>query len=160
MARAPRYSCQSRPAPACTTRRIVPAMLAAWRLCSARLCDLPSHVSTAAVDAERARGDEQQHAIFTRVTASEAVGVVAGGAEHGRAIPSSNSERSSRGSLHLPPSDHHCAARLNLVSEANQCTFCERLRDSQTVPFGRRHSAEHGACRRQGAARWRGRLAV
>ena len=80
------------------------------------------------------------------------VGVLAGGAEHGRAIPASNSERSSRGSLHLPPAVHHCAARLILASEANECTFCERLRYSQKVPFGWRHSAEHGACRRQGAA--------
>ena len=131
-------------------------MLAAWRLRSARMCDLPSHVSIAAVDAERARGDKQRHAICARVTASEAVGVVAGGAEHGRAIPASNSERSSRGSLHLAPAVHHCAARLNPPSERNQCTCCERLRYSQKVPFGWRHSAEHGACRRQGAARWRG----
>ena len=156
MARGGRHSCQSRSAPAYTTRRTVPAILAAWRLCSARICDLPSHVSTAAVDAERARGDEQRHAMFARVTAYKAVGVVTGGAEHGRAIPASNSERSSRGSLHLAPAVHHCAARLNPPSERNQCTCCERLRYSQKVPFGWRHSAEHGACRRQGAARWRG----
>jgi len=135
MARGQQYSCQSRSAQAYTTRRIAPAMLAAWRLCFRKNCDLPSHVSIAAVGAERARGDEQWHGIFTRVAASKAVRVVAGGAEHGRAIPASNSEHSSRGSLHLPPSVHHCAARLILVSEANQCTFCKRLRYSQKVPF-------------------------
>ena len=86
-ARATRKSCQTRSAQACMSRLTAPAAQVTWRLESRRLCDLPCHARTAAVNAQRAGGGKQCHAMFARASDADTVRGAAAMAEQGWAIP-------------------------------------------------------------------------
>ena len=87
MAQATRKSCPTRSTQACMTRLTAPAAQVTWRLESRRLCDLSCHARTAAVNAQRAGGGKQCHAMFARASDAEAMRGAAAMAEQGWAIP-------------------------------------------------------------------------